>query len=336
MKAIQFFLVLLIFYTGFIPLNAKIFTSEKSVILDTDIGPDYDDVGALAILHALADKGEVKILATISSNRYKNSVPCIEIINTYYHRSSIPIAKPSKGLDIQDSRFLGKIDYWAEKLSSEYFHNFASSMEAPDAVILYRKILSGQPDSSITIISTGFFTNLAALLESPPDEWSPLNGRDLVAKKVKKLVSMAGGFPEGKEFNVYSDVKSSKMVLERWPTPLLLCGFEIGNSIYTGKALQNSRMKNNPVKEVYSICMKTDMQGRPSWDPITVLFAVRESKKYFDTEKGRMLVFDDGRDKWIPDPSGPHEHILLKISPKKLRKILESLMVYQPSEFPVI
>ena len=39
-----------------------------SVIFDTDMGPDYDDVGALALLHALADSGEVRILATVSSN----------------------------------------------------------------------------------------------------------------------------------------------------------------------------------------------------------------------------------------------------------------------------
>ena len=28
-----------------------------SLIFDTDMAPDYDDVGALAVLHALADSG---------------------------------------------------------------------------------------------------------------------------------------------------------------------------------------------------------------------------------------------------------------------------------------
>ena len=40
------------------------------VIFDTDIGPDYDDVGAMALLHAFADNGECRILATIASNKY--------------------------------------------------------------------------------------------------------------------------------------------------------------------------------------------------------------------------------------------------------------------------
>src|SRR5690606_29052446 len=32
------------------------------VIFDTDLGPDADDAGALALLHALADRGEAEIL----------------------------------------------------------------------------------------------------------------------------------------------------------------------------------------------------------------------------------------------------------------------------------
>ena len=38
-----------------------------NLILDTDLGPDYDDVGAMALMHALADSGQVNILAVVSS-----------------------------------------------------------------------------------------------------------------------------------------------------------------------------------------------------------------------------------------------------------------------------
>ena len=43
--------------------------SPVSIIFDTDIGPDYDDVGAITLLHAMADSNECKILATVASNR---------------------------------------------------------------------------------------------------------------------------------------------------------------------------------------------------------------------------------------------------------------------------
>ena len=61
------------------------------LILDTDLGPDYDDVGAMALMHALADSGQVQILATLSSNADERVVPCIEVINAYFNRPEIPV-----------------------------------------------------------------------------------------------------------------------------------------------------------------------------------------------------------------------------------------------------
>lgn len=65
-----------------------------NLILDTDLGPDYDDVGAMALMHALADSGQVNILATLSSNYDERVVPCIEVLNTYFNRPDIPVGAP--------------------------------------------------------------------------------------------------------------------------------------------------------------------------------------------------------------------------------------------------
>ncbi len=59
---------------------------KGKIIFDTDLGPDYDDVGALAFLHAMADSGKVEILATVSSNKQELVVPSIEVINTWFNR----------------------------------------------------------------------------------------------------------------------------------------------------------------------------------------------------------------------------------------------------------
>jgi len=92
-----------------------------------------------------------------------------------------------------------------------------------DAVKLYRKILSSQPDKSVTIVSVGFFTNLAGLLNSMSDEYSKLSGMALVKKKVKRLVSMAARIDKdgksGYEFNVMVDAAASQKVFADWPTP---------------------------------------------------------------------------------------------------------------------
>jgi len=56
------------------------------VILDTDIGTDVDDAGALAVLHALASRGEARILAVMSSNRNPWSGAAIDVISTCHRR----------------------------------------------------------------------------------------------------------------------------------------------------------------------------------------------------------------------------------------------------------
>ena len=41
------------------------------LIFDTDIGPDCDDAGTVALLHALADKQEVELLAMMSATSFE-------------------------------------------------------------------------------------------------------------------------------------------------------------------------------------------------------------------------------------------------------------------------
>jgi len=64
------------------------------VLFDTDMDSDCDDAGAMAMLHAMADAGEVRILATVVSARHRWSAPCVEAINRCYGRPDLPIGLP--------------------------------------------------------------------------------------------------------------------------------------------------------------------------------------------------------------------------------------------------
>ena len=123
---------------------------------------------------------------------------------------------------------LGSSQHWADSIVAKYPHTINSTDDVPDATLIYRRVLSSQPDTSVTVVTIGFLTNLNNLLKSEPDSISPLNGMDLVRKKVKLLVSMAGTFPSGKEFNVYMDSLSSEYVFNNWPGRIIFTGFEIG------------------------------------------------------------------------------------------------------------
>jgi hypothetical protein len=64
------------------------------VIFDRDIGSDGDDAGALAVLHRLADLGEVEIAGVIvSSGKNRFGVGVCAAINTWYGRGDLPLGQ---------------------------------------------------------------------------------------------------------------------------------------------------------------------------------------------------------------------------------------------------
>lgn len=162
--------------------------AQVPIIFDTDMDTDCDDAGALAVLHALADRGEAEILATVVSSRYPWSVPCVEAINRYYGRADLPIGAPKT--EWADTGRRGS--RYAKQIAQQFPTRLKSNDDAPDAVAVYRRVLSAQEDHSVVITSVGYLTNLRDLLASRPDDISPLDGRSLIEQKVDRWVCMAG------------------------------------------------------------------------------------------------------------------------------------------------
>jgi len=300
------------------------------IIFDSDMGPDYDDVGAIAIMHALADSGYADILAAIASNKYEGVASVMNVFNTYYNRPGIPIGVPKgEAVNSKDPQ------HWTDTILAKYPHKIKKNSQVPDAVKLYRKILSSQPDNSVTIVTVGFVTNLAGLLETKPDKYSKLNGKELIAKKVKQLVSMAGGFPSGREFNVFSDSLASKKVFNEWPTPVLFDGFEIGVQVKTGLPLtKNTDIKNSPVKDVFSLCIPLsdyDAEGRRSWDEIAVLIAIKDTAPWFSVKHGRIIIHDDGSNEWDSNGKG-HSYIVPELPLSSVEDTINKLMMHTPGK----
>lgn len=303
-------------------------TQPVSVIFDTDMGPDYDDVGAIAMLHAFADRGDAKILATMASTKYEGVAAVLSVLNTYFKKPDIPIGVP-KG----DALTLRDFQHWSDTLIARYPHKINSNEEVPDAVALYRQILSKEDDKSVTIITVGFLTNIAALLKSAPDNNSPLTGRELVHQKAKQFVCMAGKFPEGLEFNIEEDAAAAKYVFDNLETPVLFSGFEIGEEIKTGLPLiNNPNIQGSPVKDVYRISVpmaKEDSEGRMSWDQTAVLVGIKGFEPYYEINKGKIVVAEDGSNQWTGQ-DGAHSHLVKKAAPSEVEKLINELMMHQP------
>lgn len=317
----------------FVPACAQMLQAQTKkpvpVIFDTDFGPDYDDVGAITLLHAFADSGEAKILATIASNKNPPIAAGLNVFNTYFNRPQIPIGVPRNEGGVNLPAKQG----WDTIIPARYPHTIKNNAAAKDAVNLYREILSKQPDGSVTIITVGFLTNLAHLLNSAGDQFSPLPGKELVKKKVKQLVSMAGKFPKGSEFNVHTDIPTSKKVIADWPTPIIFSGFEIGAEIFTGLPLiNNNAIQNSPVKDVFAISIPMDPEdknGRMSWDETAVLIGVRGWQNYYTLKPGRFIINDDGSNSWNDKGKG-HFYVVRKMPVKDITALINHLIMHQP------
>lgn len=298
------------------------------IIFDTDMGPDYDDAGAITLLHALADSGQARILATVASTKYPCVAAVLSVFNTYFGRPNVPIGVP-KGPAIDEA----DRQHWSDTLVARYPHALRSNDAAPDAVTVYRQVLAAQPDGSVTLVTVGFLTNLASLLTSGPDRFSPLSGLELVRKKVRNLVSMAGWFPQGREFNIHKDAPASIAVFGKWPTPVLLSGFEIGKNVKCGLPLvRNTAIQNSPPKDVFRISIpldKQDKDGRMSWDQTAVLVAIKGHAPFYDLKPGRMVVAADGSNTWDERGTG-HAYLVEKMPVPKVTAVIDQLMMHQP------
>jgi hypothetical protein len=279
-------------------------------------------VGALAMLHALADNGEATILAVMMSDPNGESPRCTDAINTYYGRGDIPIGVRKPGGGKANSKYARQI--------AEEFPNDFNYEQAPQAATLYRRVLASQPDRSVVIVSIGTLENLAELLDSPPDAYSPLGGIELVRQKVRLWSCMGGYYPAAKEaeHNFKFGGTQTAQAVNHWPTPILFSGWELGVRIVTGAKL--AQTPPSPVRRAYELYCKPG-QGRNSWDQTSVLAAVRGSGDLWNIHRGGYNhVFDDGRNEWRSAPDKDHAYLMEKAKPAEAAKAIEDLMMQPP------
>ena len=120
------------------------------VIFDTDIMGDVDDVGAVAVLHALADLGEADILAMGVSSKNPWSPLCLSALNTYFGRGDIPVGALKGPGPSKRSRY-------AQQIAEEFPRKLKSLDDAPDAASSSTRRTSGslsRPLSSSALISS--------------------------------------------------------------------------------------------------------------------------------------------------------------------------------------
>jgi inosine-uridine nucleoside N-ribohydrolase len=287
------------------------------IIFETDIGNDVDDALALDMIYKYLDRREISLLAVCSNKQSRYSPEYIHLMNHWYGYPKIPIGKVTNGADSEGDakKYAEHVCLLKDSAGKPLFKRPAFDIEAvPDAVQLYRSILAKQKDSSVTIVSVGFSTNIARLLQSAPDKYAALSGKELIAKKVKLLAVMAGSFGEKPlpEYNVVKDIPAAKLIANEWPTPIVYAPFEIGLAVlYPATSIENDFqwVKYHPVVEAYKYYLKMPY-NRPAWDLLALLYVVENSPRYFGmSEWGSVTVDDKGFTKFTTGAGGNRAYL---------------------------
>ena len=300
------------------------------LIFDTDMGNDIDDALALGVIHALQSRGECELLAVTLSKDNDFAGPFVDLVNTFYGRGNIPIGVVRNGKTPEDSRYLTEPVKAMDNGQPRYPHDLRSGKDAPEAVGLLRKILAEQPDGSVALCVVGFSTNATRLLDSTPDKFSPLTGKELVTRKVSVLSMMAGMFSQTgrvKEYNVYIDSPAASKIFSEWPTPLVASGFEIGLAIkFPAFNIERdfSYVKHHPLKEAYGLYQKMPYD-RETWDLTSVLWAVRPNHGYFGLSPAGQIRIDE-KDVTQFDVSETGRQKYLTVTPEQIARVREALI----------
>lgn len=297
------------------------------LIIDTDMFSSADDVGALATAFGLQLRGEAKVIAVGVNTRLRRVLPpdswrCTAAIAAFYNSSSVPIgsALPNNGTE-------KNVPDWAGPCAALA----PAAYPVPEAaVVVYRRALISQPDNSVVIASVGYLGLLSALLDSPADSISSLTGAQLVAKKVKVLVAMGGGYPSrAGENNLIGDPASARNVASRWPTKLVWSGYEVGDAIHTGNTISSVHPANSPVRVAYEAFVKPN-NWIYSYDLTAVYHAIRPADPLLTAQGPGTNVIDLTGGNVFTMGSGNQYYLRLS-NARSLETAIETLLDTLPS-----
>lgn len=287
------------------------------IILDSDYGPDVDDLVAHAFLHGLANEGECQIIATVACINNAKSPGALDAVNTWHGRGDIPVGGftgtvdggalfPNGGAGSESDG-----DAWAVDIydASATYPRTVTDTNYADAVDVYRQALHDAPDGSVTVVTIGMLNVLSAVIDSAGDGIDSRSGSDLIAAKVDKVVVMGTNNSGGAEFNIRNAPAEAKNVADNSPVPIWWQPFQIGSTVYTGK-WSGTEQAGHIVRfgmEAFNFTPGSDGNGRQSWDACAVLAAVRPwDEGRFTREQGTMTVDpSDGTTVWAAG-SGSH------------------------------
>ena len=294
------------------------------LIIDTDLGPDCDDAGALAIANKLHNNGEAELLGVTHCTSDIGGAYTAAAINSYFSNESVRIGQINiKGfLDGEENK----------KFTDEIKENFIcryGERVFEEPVSMLREILAN--NRGVKLVCIGPLNNFAELLRSEPDAQSPLNGKELVGESIESVIIMGGDFREGEksaEYNIRCDIDCAKYVAKNCPVPVVYCGVEVGKDVLTGQSLRDEDAEN-PIKTAYERFLEKSGHGnsflRPSWDLIAVSYAIKGEMGLWELSDDVTVSFDENG-VTVVEKGGKDRYLINRAEEEKISAELENLL----------
>jgi hypothetical protein len=311
-------------------------TPPVNIILDSDMSNSVDDVGDHAVLWALANRGEVNVLAVICSSANDTSAPLMHVIATYYGHPNVLIGAHQGATPTLENSATSN---YTQQMVARFGTPGDTRANYPNAVTVYRQALAGAPDHSVYIVANGYWQPLQGLLQSPADAISPLTGVQLVAQKVVRLVPGAGFFPSGNEHDFRVDADAASFVYANWPVEIVNVGVEVSEDVFTGPDFSSSTT-TDPIKASY--IQSNGGNSIPGFGQLPLLFAVRGLSSNFTVPglNGQTTIENfsqptPGQNNWFSTPQVGHSYLAKQATAAQLAAILNPLL-QSSSNMPIL
>ncbi len=286
-------------------------TAVPAIIYDTDLGSSTDDLFGLEMLYRYHEQGRCRLLGVVVDRMGEDCAAVADVMDTYFGHGGLPkglvrngIENPAVWID-----YKGLPAYTLANGSPMFQRTIEDYSTLPDGWQLYRRLLAAEPDHSVSIVSVGFVTCLAQLLESKSDEYSPLTGVELVRQKVRCLYIQGGRFGEADEgdFNFAQGIDFAQTFFQLWPSDvdIVFSPMETGQPVeYTPEQViaDIDWTDIHPIKQVYMTCNCNT--GQKMWDPMVVINAVEGDDQFTLSERGIVTILPDAETPFTPSSTG--------------------------------
>ena len=238
------------------------------MVVDLDYDTDVDDVVALRVAAQLHRYERIELKAVMASSAGEKPCQCMHAQLCHDGLSSVPVGMARGGV-------VTGSPYW-KAITDNYFNLYGYNL--CDSVELYKKAIREciTNDEKLRIVTTGYLTNIEALLKDP-------QGYSLVKNGVDSIWITGGVYPKGYDHNLahtQEAMLAANYVSLASPVPLVYSSqLSIQNAaeeviMVGGMVLANDPYETDPVTLSFRAYEKRNntslSSGRFAWDPFCV------------------------------------------------------------------